>query len=133
MKFVWMNCLLFGLCLLNVGCGGSNEPVVDETTEIDAIVTSVNDAAGSEQTFKEIFVGGNAPEERNKYFSAIIEPVGTPEVSGNEATQKIKISQGAAEEEGRGAEESEEIASGEVTWTLQKAGEIWKLKDAPLP
>ena len=132
MKTVWNIYILLGICLLTSGCS-EELPGKDESTQVAAVVTAVNDAAGSETTFKELFVGGNAPEERTKYFSAIIEPVGTPEVSGNEATFKIKVSQGAAEEEGRGAQESEEISSGEVTWTLQKEGETWKLKDAPLP
>jgi len=123
----------FIICpILITGCG-SDIPGSDEATQVAAVVTSVNDAAGSETMFKEIFVGGTAPEGREQYFSAIIEINGTPDINGEEATVKVNISQGASEEEGRGAMENEKITSGAVTWTLQKQGETWKIKDAPLP
>lgn len=120
------------LVALVSGCG--NEiPGSDEVSQVAAVVTSVNDAAGSETMFQEMFVGGSAPEGREKYFSAIIKLEGTPDISGEEATVNVKISQGASSQEGRGGMESEEVASGAVTWTLQKQGETWKIKDAPLP
>jgi len=129
----WMLTLSFSFAFaLLTGCG-ETAPGKDEGTLVEAVVRSVNDAAGSDEMFREIFVGGTAPAEREKYFSSIIQVVGTPEISGNEAKVNVEISQGAAAEEGRGAKKSEEIAEGQVTWTLQKQGEVWKLKDAPMP
>ena len=108
-------------------------PGTDEPSQAVAVLSGVNDAAGDEETFKSIFVGGSAPEDREKYFSSQIEVIGTPEISGNEAAVKVKISQGAAQSEGGDGPKTAEVNEGEVTWTLQKEGETWKIKDAPLP
>lgn len=116
------------------GCGGSVEmPGTDEASQVSAVLTGVNDAAGDESAFQSIFVGGAAPEDRAKYYSAKIELVGTPNISGDQAEVKVKISQGAAETEGGDGPEAEDVSEGEVTWTLQKEGDAWKIKDAPLP
>ena len=124
--------ILFLASVCMVGCGEAPMPGSDESQQVAAVVTAINDAAGDEAAFKEMFVGGNAPEERGKYFSASIELLDVS-VSGSDATAKVKISQGAAESEGKGGTKEEEVGSGEVSWTLKKEGDGWKVQDAPLP
>lgn len=124
--------ILFLTSIFMVGCGDAPAPGSDESQQVAAVVTAINDAAGDEAAFKEMFVGGNAPEDRGKYFSAAIELLDVS-VSGSDATAKVKISQGAAESEGRGGTKGEDVSAGEVSWTLKKEGEGWKVQDAPLP
>lgn len=126
--------LLLGLTISVVcGCGGRDVPTLNETQVVEAVVTSVGDAAGDEAAFQSIFVDGSAPENRAQYFSAAISLVGEPVVDGDSATATVKVAQGSSESEGAGAIKSEEVADGEVTWKLQKVAGEWKLQDAPLP
>jgi len=126
--------IVLGLFLLS-GCGGDPvKPGTEEHQQVAAVIAGVNDAAGDEETFQSIFVSGSAPAEQSKYYSAKIEVVGQPQVSGDTATAQVKISQGASESEGRGGEpEATKVGSGEVTWTLKKEGDAWKIEKAPLP
>ena len=120
--------------LLAAGCGGETAmPGSEPAEKVAAVVTSLNDAAGDETAFSTFFVDGNAPEDRSSYYSAAIELIGVPEVNGDDATAMVRISKSAIEAEGQGALKTEEVGDGEVTWTLTKVGEEWKLKDAPLP
>lgn len=130
-----MRTLLFS-CILSLGvlsgCGGSVQPGSDESQQVTAVVTSLNDAAGAEDSFKELFVGGSAPENRGAYFSTAIELINV-QVNGEEAQATVKISQGNAASEGGDGTKSEDVAAGEVTWKLKKEAGTWKLQDAPLP
>jgi hypothetical protein len=129
-----VSALLLGLTAsLVCGCGGRDVPTLNETQFVEAVVTSVGDAAGDEAAFKSIFVDGSAPENRAQYFSAAITLVGEAVVDGDNATATVKVAQGNAESEGAEAVKSEEVADGEVTWKLQKVAGEWKLQDAPLP
>lgn len=126
-------CMVIGPCLLS-GCGDAPTPGQEEDQQVATVVSGVNDAAGDEETFKSLFVSGNAPEDRSKYFSSAIEVVGTPEVTGDTAKAVVKISQGSSESEGKNSDpKAKDVGSGEVTWTLKKEGETWKIQDAPLP
>ncbi|MCA8998967.1 MAG: nuclear transport factor 2 family protein [Planctomycetaceae bacterium] len=124
---------VMGLPMFFGGCGGGTAtPGTDEDQQVSAVVTAVNDAAGDEEAFKDMFVGGSAPEGREKYYSVAIELVSV-DVSGDEATATVTISQSGAEAEGKGATKTEDVGTGEVAWTLKKDGGHWKLQDAPLP
>lgn len=133
---VLLSHLPVAFCVLTfaVGCGGgSDAPDSEEPQKVAAVVSGLNDAAGSDETFSSVFVGGQAPEDRDKYYSTSIEIIGIPEVSGDTATAVIKISQGNAESEGNSDTKATDVSNGEVTWSLKKEGGEWKIQDAPLP
>lgn len=118
------------------GCGSNVRGELNETEEITAHVLSLGDAAGDEASFQEFFVEGAAPENREEYATSIFEISGEPSVSGNEAEVTVKVTPGAAAGNlgDSAAKQKSGDATGpsEVTWTLKKDGDQWKIQDAPL-
>jgi hypothetical protein len=84
------------------------------------------DYTKNRKAFEEKFVTGAAPSEadQKKYVGLMFRPVAaeTPKISDNTATVKVEIEEGAT-----GAKK------GVVEWTVEKVGDKWKLKSAPLP
>lgn len=119
------------------GCGGPEHTAGStEAEEVAAVVTGINDVVEDQEAFQQLFVSGSAPEDPSAYGQYGYEVVGMPEISGDQATVNMKVFGGmAGSQSGDSAENSEGGAQqeGEVTWTLQKEGESWKIKDAPLP
>lgn len=115
-----------------LGCGEGALPGSTPPEKVASLIQGLNDSASSDETFQTLFVSGAVPEDRAKYFSALIEVVDVPKVHGNEATAQVKISQASIGTEG-GHSKAVEVGEGTVTWKLKLEGEEWKLVEAPLP
>ena len=129
---------LLTLCFLTfgslIGCGSSGPAQVTETQIIYATIESLGDAAVDEKMFKSAFVDGAAPDNRKDYGSHGYQVVGEPTVDGDTATVPVKIFGGVYESGARDSSSSKptEAAESEQVWTIQKSGDEWKIKDAPL-
>lgn len=132
-KMKWMLLACLPVLGLVVGCGGSSPAAVTLKQDAFAQVEGLGDVAGDETLFNEAFVAGAAPENRKDYAVRGYQVVGEPEVTGESATLTVKIFGGVHATGGsdRGSAGSE-TAEVEQTWTLQRSGEEWKIKDAPL-
>ncbi|MCA9016926.1 MAG: hypothetical protein KDA77_16460 [Planctomycetaceae bacterium] len=129
----WILCLVS--CLL-AGCGGGGvaQPTVEEN--VYAHVVGLGDASGSEEMFQAAFVSGAAPENRKEYGKYAFVVDGVAEINGDEAIVPVKIIGGVLSSQG--GDSSSKANPGDktetqMTWKLQREGEEWKLKEAPLP
>ena len=129
----WILCLV--PCLL-AGCGGGG---VSETTveqDVYAQVVGLGDSSGNEEKFQAAFVAGAAPKNRKDYGQYVFLVDGDAEINGNEATVPVKIMGGfVSSQEGDSAAKTKpgEKTETKMTWKLQREGEEWKIKEAPLP
>lgn len=119
---------------LPFGCGQDLDADPSESQQVASVITGLNDAAGQDEAFQAIFVDGAAPAEREPYATVAYEVVGEPTVSGEEATVDVKIIPGVMNSMGgdRPAKQDASLELSTQTWTLQKVGGTWKLKDAPI-
>lgn len=130
----WMICLL--VCVV-AGCGGgeaSQQPSVEQN--VFAPITGLGDASGDEAMFQAVFVSGSVPENRTDYGKYAYVVDGTAAISGDEATVPVKIIGGiVSSQEGDSTDQKKATDKSEtkMTWKLQREGEEWKLKEAPLP
>ena len=107
------------------GCGKKKfGPDESESGQVAAEVRAIPDRTGNAQMFRDAFVEGSAPadSERARYSKYGFEPIGTPRIAGETATVEVRVYDDRAGKD-----------VGNVTWTLVKQGEKWKLKTAPLP
>lgn len=121
-------CVAIAACLLP-GCGTNPEP-----ERIRGVITVVADAAQEEEMFQSIFVSGSAPADREAYATSSYSPVEPVTNQGSSATVSVTVTParmgGAA---GDNAAQTEPEGSPKtVQWTLEKVGENWKIKSAPL-
>lgn len=129
----WILCLV--PCLL-AGCGGGGVPKPTVEENVYAHVVGLGDASGSEDMFQAAFVSGAAPKNRKDYSKYAFVVDGTAEISGDEATVPVKIIGGVmSSQEGDSAakEKAGDKSETQMTWKLQREGEEWKIKEAPLP
>ncbi|QDS96467.1 hypothetical protein FF011L_52780 [Roseimaritima multifibrata] len=132
-KANWILAVSLPVLGLMLGCGGGAAAVSTLEQDAYAQVEGLGDAAGDQAMFEEAFVAGAAPKNRSEYASRGYEVVGEPVIEGDNATLKVKIFGGVFEtggsDSGKGGKDTGEV---EQTWTLQRSGEAWKIKDAPL-
>ncbi|WP_153558579.1 hypothetical protein [Roseimaritima sediminicola] len=121
---------LLGMVL---GCGGGSAAVSTLEQDAYAQVEGLGDAAGDPAMFEDAFVSGAAPENRDDYAARGFQVVGDPAIDGEVATLQVEIF-GGVHETGGGdrAKEGQDTGPVEQTWTLQRVGDTWKIKDAPL-
>ncbi|QDU40333.1 hypothetical protein Mal4_46890 [Maioricimonas rarisocia] len=136
MNRVLIACALIVTGGIVAGCGQDLDADLSESQEINAAIAGLNDAAGQDEAFASVFVDGATPGERAPYASVAYEVAGEPSVSGDEATVDVKIIPGmvnsmAGDKPQKGSSDAALQASTQ-TWTLQKVGGTWKLKDAPI-
>ncbi|QDT19661.1 hypothetical protein [Gimesia chilikensis] len=132
MKY-WVLCLL--ICM-TCGCGGSDAPQTTVEQDVFAEVTGLGDTYADEKMFQDAFVSGAAPQNREDYgkYAYVID--GEAEIDGDQATVPVKIIGGiVSSQEGDSAAKKKagEKTETKMTWKLQREGEEWKLKEAPLP
>ncbi len=127
--------VLLGLTLTIavVGCGSNYRASLDENQQVTATIAALGDAAMTEEAFASVFAGGAAPDTREDYATCIYEVVGDPAISGDEATAEVQVTTGFADSsQGDSAKAADTRETRNVTWTLSKEGQEWKIKDAPL-
>ncbi|MEW4528686.1 MAG: hypothetical protein ACF8PG_12425 [Maioricimonas sp. JB045] len=119
------------------GCGQDLDADPSESQQVSSAITGLNDAAGQDEAFLSMFVDGAAPAERGPYATVAYEVVGEPSVSGDEATVDVKIIPGVMNSMGGDKPAKKDASEADIqpstqSWTLQKVGGTWKLKDAPI-
>lgn len=132
MKY-WILCLIS--CVL-AGCGGNTAPPTSVEQNVFAPVVGLGDASGSETMFQAAFVSGAAPENREDYAKFAFVVDGEAEINGDEASVPVKVIGGVTSSQG--GDSAAKAKAGDksetkMTWKLQREGEEWKLKEAPLP
>jgi len=118
-----------------VGCGSNHRDSLSESQVVNATVAALGDAAMSEESFASVFASGAAPSSREAYATCNYEVIGTPSISGEDATADVQVTTGFVD--GSQGDNAARKSGGEretrnVTWTLTKEGTEWKIKDAPL-
>jgi len=114
--------VLFLPAALLLGCGGGGGPSPQADGEvIAALVAGTPDKAANAALAKDHFVAVPPAAMLRRYYEGSFEPASAPSVSSDTATVAVKVLAPDGTEKGR------------ATWQFVKAGERWKLKDAPLP
>lgn len=129
----WIICLIV---MVLTGCGGGDDTSITVEQEVYANVVALGDASGDEAMFQAAFVSGAVPENRQDYGKYAYEVDGTAEINGDEATVPVKIIGGIFSTQGGDSsskKKTDEKSETKMTWKLQREGEEWKLKEAPLP
>jgi hypothetical protein len=118
--------LALGSLVGAVGCGGEpdGKPLDmggEDGTKIATVIEDVNEAIGNPKKLDILFVKGSKPTDTKKFARGNYSIAGKPSVSGESATAKVRV------------DSSEGKLLGEVEWKLEKDGDKWKIKDAPIP
>jgi hypothetical protein len=112
-------------CLFALGCGGDSNgrPTSGsgDTVRINSLVLEFTDVGGV-PAFNRYFAAGSKMTDKDlKKFSQFSYKLdGTPAVSGDTATAKVKV-----------LKDTQELSTQE--WSFVKEGDAWKIKNAPLP
>ncbi|KLU04039.1 putative signal peptide and transmembrane protein [Rhodopirellula islandica] len=116
-----------------IGCGSSAPPAITLEQDAYACVEGLGDAAGDPKMFATVFVDGAVPENHEDYAQRGYEIAGDGEVNGDQMTVPVKIFGGVFATSG-GDRSKKASDSGNTTqnWVLQRVGEDWKIKEAPL-
>lgn len=119
---------------LLIGCGSTDAVQVTDAQNLYAQVEGLGDAAGQEDSFASAFVSGAAPENRDDYGQRGYQVTGEATIDGETATVPVKIIGGvySSSEKDRRKNKPSDVPESEQVWTLQKSGDAWKIKDAPL-
>lgn len=130
----WIICLIS--CVL-AGCGGgSGVPETSVEQDVYAHVVGLGDSCGSDEMFQAAFIAGAVPENRKDYGKYVFVVDGSAEINGNEAIVPVKVIGGyMSSQEGDKAAKAKpgDKSETKMTWKLQREGEEWKIKEAPLP
>ncbi|TWT60168.1 hypothetical protein [Rubinisphaera italica] len=121
--------------LFSVGCGSNYRDSLSASQEVNATIAALGDAAMEDSSFASVFVAGTSPANRKDYATCNYEVVGEPSISGDEATAEVQVTTGVSD--GSNSDKPAKVDSGKqetrnVTWSLSKEGDEWKIKDAPL-
>jgi hypothetical protein len=122
-RSVWF-VFIFTLSIALVpGCGNTPTPPSygsEDGKKIAELIADFNDSMADVKKFQTIFI--IKPAKTNKEYGRYMYDVsGSPSVSGEQATAKIKVTQDNGKDKGV------------VDWTFVKQGDKWKIKEAPLP
>lgn len=116
-----------------IGCGSSAPPKATLEQNAFASVLGLGDIAGDPKMFPTAFVDGTAPENREDYAQRGYEIAGEAEVNGDQLTVPVKIFGGVvATSTADRAKKASDVGTTTQNWVLQRVGEEWKIKDAPL-
>jgi len=124
-------CLAACLVIHLAGCRGEPDYGLSGNKQFDQINEYVKDSASRATAdpirFVTFFVEGAAPEgaQREAYGSFVMEPQGDPRIEGNAAKVTVLFRDRANYDAS--------VSLGELEWTLEKPGDVWLLKDTPLP
>jgi len=107
-----------------VGCGKSAPEAGGDVDTIQKLVQSLPDRASNPKVFKDFFVDGSAPSDKDRpsFSKYQLKSGGRPTVSGDTATMNVVFYDDTAGKD-----------VGTTTWTFAKQGDKWKIKTAPLP
>lgn len=123
---------VIAVALAQTGCGGSAK-VDPDVQNVGSQVTGLGDLAGMPEQFALAFVPGAAPKNPSAYGDYGYEVIGPATINGDTATVEVKIFGGVlSPADGDKASKTSSSDEFTKTWTLQKVGEEWKIKDAPL-
>ncbi|MEO9595589.1 hypothetical protein [Rhodopirellula bahusiensis] len=116
-----------------IGCGSSAPPKATLEQNAFASVLGLGDIAGDPNMFPTAFVDGSAPDNREEYAQRGYEIAGEAEVNGDQLTVPVKIFGGIfATSTADRTKKASEVSTTTQNWVLQRVGEEWKIKDAPL-
>ena len=107
--------------LLTIGCNAKSHGTLyaGDAQKVAEAIEDLNDTKTNKR-FANAFAKGAAPKEQKKYRVFDYGVVGRPTVKGATATVEVALTKNYSE-------------VGKQTWTLEKEGEAWKIKSAPLP
>lgn len=116
-----------------IGCGSSAPPKATLEQNAFASVEGLGDVAGDPKMFATAFVDGAAPDNHQDYAQRGYEIAGEAEVNGDQLTVPVKIFGGVvATSTADRAKKASDVGTTTQNWVLQRVGEEWKIKDAPL-
>jgi hypothetical protein len=106
------------------GCGSPPpaEPLNmggEDGSAIATIIEDFNDAITSQKKLSALFASGAKQPEMSKLTGLSFSIVGKPTVTGGSAKAQVLIEKAG-----------QKVA--EATWSFEKAGDKWKIKEAPL-
>ena len=107
--------------MLPVGCGATRGGTLysGDVQKVAEAIEDLNDTKTNKR-FAAAFANGAAPKDQKKYRSFDYGVAGKPVVNGTTATAEVVLTKN-----------SEKV--GTQQWALEKEGETWKIKSAPLP
>jgi len=115
--------LLFA-SLVVLGCGGAPAARNPDEVAICTLPSVVSEEAAHEKAFKERFVDGAAPSDKDRLRipTYAVTNNNKPIITGDTATLQVYFGDRTTNDK-----------VGETTWTFEKQGGKWKIKTAPLP
>lgn len=123
----------FFALLILIGCGSSAPLKATVEQNAYARVEGLGDMAGDPQMFATAFVEGSAPENHEDYAQRGYQIDGDGEMNGDQMTVPVKIFGGVFATSGSDrSKKASDIGTTTQNWVLQRVGEDWKIKEAPL-
>jgi hypothetical protein len=123
------SCALLSLLVI-AGCGGGGDGELTDEQKVVSVVSGFGDAASNPDSLKAVFVSSSVDPEEYKNLS--IQPVSEPDIDGDTATIKVKVTTGMVDSSQGDSVTAPEHKTFEKEWSLQKVDGEWKLKDAPV-
>src|SRR5262249_3608763 len=108
------------------GCGDSLPPQVStEERAIELLIDNWNNAKNDPKKATEYFAKSAGPPEAElkKYRQYTFSMTNRPSASGSSVTLPIEITTVQAKPQ----------STTKIDWTLEKEGDVWRIKSAPLP
>jgi len=114
----WLTIVVFAL---PVGCDGTSGGTLysGDAQKVAEAIEDLNDTKTNKR-FAAAFVKGAVPNDQKKYRPFDYGVVGKPTVNGTTATVEVVLTKN-----------SEKV--GTQQWAMEKDGDTWKIKSAPLP
>ena len=117
--------LRIALLLPLSGCGNGLPEISQEEKGIELLIDNWNNAKDNPKKAIEYFAQGSAPPagELKKYRQYTFALTNRPSPSGSSVTLPIDITTIGAKQQ----------SITKLDWTLEKEGDVWRIKSAPLP
>jgi len=118
----------------SIGCGGGApmKPTVQQNAF--AQIEGLGDMAMDEAMFANAFMPGSVPPNRQDYAKLGYTVGSDAAIDGETASVPVTIFGGVftSQEGSANASRPTEQVTAEKVWTLQRVGDEWKIKDAPI-
>jgi hypothetical protein len=117
--------LRIALLLPLSGCGNGLPEISQEEKGIELLIDNWNNAKDNPKKAIEYFAQGSVPPagELKKYRQYTFALTNRPSASGSSVTLPIDITTIGAKQQ----------SITKLDWTLEKEGDVWRIKSAPLP
>jgi len=123
-EYILRNCTVFLLlCLSFLGCSQSAPTLnvgSEEGGKVVSVIEELNEAKGDDKKMASSFVSKEVTPKSKELNLYAFYVKGTPKIEGNTAKCSVAV------------EKNDGTPVGDVEWELEKMGDTWKIKKAPL-